>query len=80
MLGEPELEIIGSPFKRHRASMPGGLLNNTVFAPLGSNANDSFPPLLSTSQPNAQDPKPHDAPTPEVKHEAQFKAESDEEL
>ena len=67
-------EVVGSPFKRHRASMPG--LNSGILGPIGSNTNDVFPP--STLAPGPKDDQTRASSTPEVKLEA--KVESDEEL
>ena len=67
-------EAIGSPFKRHRASMPG--LDSSILGPIGSNSNDTYPP--STLAATANDEQRRASSTPEVKLEV--KAESDEEL
>ena len=72
MPGEPP-EIVGSPFKRHRASIQdiGGIMG-----PIWSNTNDVFPPsILAAGHSNSGTPP---ASTLEVKLEA--KADSDEEL
>ena len=67
-------ETVGSPFKRHRASVQG--LDSGIMGPLGSNTNDVFPPPTSeASQGNSQQQTPS---AEEVKMET--KVESDEEL
>ena len=76
MPGEPP-ETVGSPFKRHRSSVPGGL-NSGIFAPLGSNTNDAFLPSTSAADFKPPDEQQRAASTPEVK--VKVKAESDEEL
>ena len=65
-------ETVGSPFKRHRASMPG--LNNNIFGHLGSNTNDVFQQSATPLDEKKQQP----ATGQEVKQET--KVESDEEL
>ena len=67
-------EIIGSPFKRHRASMPG--LDGGIMGVIGSNTNDVFP--ISAIAAGHKDDHTPAASTPEVKLDA--KLESDEEL
>jgi hypothetical protein len=73
MPGEPP-EIVGSPFKRHRASIQD--IGGSIMGPIGSNTNDVFPPsVLAAGHSNNGTPP---ASTPEVKLEA--KADSEEEL
>lgn len=73
MPGEPP-EIVGSPFKRHRASIQD--ISGTIMGPIGSNTNDVFPPsVLAGGHSNNDTPS---STAPEVKLEA--KADSDEEL
>lgn len=67
-------EIVGSPFKRHRASMAG--LDGSILGPIGSNSNDVYPPSTLSAEP--KDDQQRASSTPEVKLEV--KAESDEEL
>ena len=67
-------EIIGSPFKRHRASMPG--LDSGILGAIGSNTNDVFPASALAS--GHKDDHTPAASTPEVKLDATV--ESDEEL
>lgn len=58
-------DVVSSPFKRHRSSMPG--LAGGV---LGSNTNDAFLPSTSFSNtPKVEDPQQRAASTPEVKLE-----------
>ena len=67
-------EVIGSPFKRHRASMPG--LDSGIMGPVGSNTNDVFP-TSALAAGNKDDHTPA-VSTPEFKLETGV--ESDEEL
>lgn len=75
----PESEIIGSPFKRARASLPG--LESGMMGPLGSNTNDAFPATTFTSGPqNGQQPTAAAAaPDPSSRAEVKME-EEDEEL
>lgn len=75
MRGDPPPEIIGSPFKRHRASVPG--LDSGILNAISSGANDIFP--SSALAGGRKDDSFYAGSTPdEVK--AQTRAESDEEL
>lgn len=67
-------EVIGSPFKRHRASMAG--IDSGIMGAIGSNTNDVFP--LSALAGGSKDDHTPAASTPEVKVDA--RVESDEEL
>ena len=81
-------EVVGSPFKRHRASIQD--ISGSMMGPLGSNTNDFFPasvlgagPSNNGTPPSILGAGPSDSGTPassapEVKLEA--KADSDEEL
>ncbi|KAF2488055.1 hypothetical protein BDY17DRAFT_244361 [Neohortaea acidophila] len=74
MLGNEPPETIGSPFKRHRASMAG--LGNDIMGPVGSSAGDAFSLSSLADGPKVE---PLDGvSTLEVKPHA--KADSDEEL
>ncbi|TKA64743.1 hypothetical protein B0A55_10168 [Friedmanniomyces simplex] len=82
-VGEPLSDTIGSPFKRHRSSMPG--LNSGIFGPIGSNTNEVFPPsqtvdslLKDEGEAEAEEQQHLASSTQEVKVEA--KMEPDEEL
>ena len=67
-------ELIGSPFKRHRASIQD--ISTSIMGPIGSNTNDVFPPaVLAAGHSNSDTPAPT---APELKLDA--KADSDEEL
>ena len=67
-------DIIGSPFKRQRASMAG--LDSGILGPIGSNTNDVFP--MSALAAGQKDDHTPAVSTPEVKLDA--RVESDEEL
>lgn len=74
MLGNEPPETIGSPFKRHRASMAG--LGNDIMGPVGSSAGDAYSLSSLADGPKVE---PVDGvSTLEVKPHA--KADSDEEL
>jgi hypothetical protein len=90
MPSEPP-EIVGSPFKRHRASIQD--IGGSILAPIGSHStNDFFPPSslaaghssngtppVSATASQAQTPSASQSqPAPDVKLEA--KMDSDEEL
>ncbi|EME41780.1 hypothetical protein DOTSEDRAFT_177129 [Dothistroma septosporum NZE10] len=74
----PDAEALASPFKRHRASMPG--LNN-CFGSMDPTANDAQLPATSMSDAPATDAAQRAASTPEVKrHDPPAAEVLDEEL
>ncbi|KAK5169553.1 uncharacterized protein LTR77_005529 [Saxophila tyrrhenica] len=74
----PDSAIIGSPFKRARASLPG--LDSGMLGPLGSNSNEIYPPTSFTSGPqDAQQPPPSTAAAPVKQENAEVKMEEEDE-
>lgn len=74
MLGNDPPETIGSPFKRHRASMAG--LGNDIMGPVGSSSGDAYSLSSLTDGPKLE--SHGGVSTPEVKPRA--RDDSDEEL
>ena len=69
-------DAIGSPFKRHRASMPG--ISSAMFTPLDSQVGDALPaPASAAPNVKTEEGQPA-ASTSDVKLDV--KVESDEEL
>ena len=73
----PDAEALASPFKRHRASMPG--LNNS-FGSLDSTPNEAQLPATSMSDAPPSDAQQRAASTPEVKRDVPPPETLDEEL
>jgi hypothetical protein len=72
-------EVIGSPFKRQRASLPGGL-DDALLNPLGSTNNNVYPPALPQEGSNGVAPtQPAAVATPASGAETKM-VDEDEEL
>lgn len=77
-------DIIGSPFKRHRASVPG--LGNDMLGALASSTSDSYP-VSALAAGHKDDsfhagstPEPSSMPETKIDNNNNHKADSDEEL
>ncbi|KAI7221170.1 hypothetical protein KC333_g1954 [Hortaea werneckii] len=71
------LDTIGSPFKKHRASMPG--LGSGTFAPLGSTGPDApFAPGPEAPDAKKAEEQHRAASTPEVKRNATAESDNEE--
>ena len=71
------MDTIGSPFKKHRASMPG--LGSGTFAPLGSTGPDApFAPGSEATETTKAEEQHRAASTPEVKRNATTESDNEE--